>query len=401
MKLDKQTLRNLLILVCGAIAFNFVLNNLHVIPQSVRFIISLLMPFIMGGVIAFIINVPMKRIEQFLQDKTEIKTKYLRVISIILALLIIFGIVAFVVFMVVPSFISALGDLLKNLPGAFAEMSDWLINLFEKYPAITDQIGSVEENFNRMLENLVTNFTGSMSGMVGMIFTILNTTIGTILKLIVGIVFAIYILLSKESLKHQIRKVLFAVVPLEKANYALDFWTLTNYIFSQFLTGQILEAFINGGLFFLAASIFNFPYKVVISVFLGFAALIPYFGALIGTAIAVLLVASQSLSQALLFMVVAMVIQQIDGNLIYPRVVGNQIGLPAIWVLVAVSLGASLWGVVGMIVMVPMASVLYALFIMWINRRLENRNIDVTQLEPRKMGYLFPKKDGSQDDHTI
>lgn len=401
MKLDKQTLRNLLILICGVIAFNFLLNNLHVIPQTLQFIFNLMIPFIIGGVIAFIINVPMKKIEHFLLEKTKIKQKYARMLSLFLALVIVIGVVVFVVFLIVPAFVGALGDLLNNLPEIAHNISERLTELFDKYPAVADQIGSIEDNFNKMLERFVSSFSGSMPGLVGAVLGILNTTIGTVFNIVVGIVFAIYVLFAKEGLKHQFRKVVFALMPVEKANYLFDFWTLNNHIFSQFLIGQVLEAFINGGLFFVVMTLFNFPYTTIISIFLGFAALIPYFGALIGTAVAALLIASQSISQAILFVFLAMIIQQIDGNVIYPRVVGNQIGLPAIWVLVAVTVGASLWGVVGMIIMVPLASVLYALFIMWINRRLEKKNIDVTQIRPREMGRLFPKKDGSQDSHTI
>ena len=401
MKLDKQTLRNLLLLLCGVIAFNFLLNNLHVIPQPFEFIFYLLIPFIIGGVIAFIINVPMKKIEHLLLEKTSINEKVARMISIILALVIVIGLVVFVVFLVVPAFIGALSDLASTLPNILNNLAEQVIDFLERYPAISDQMGSIEASFNNMLERFMEGFSGSMSGIVGLIFGLLNSTIGTIFNVVVGVVFANYLLLDKESMKHQIKKVLFAIMPVDKANYILDFWTFTNHVFSQFLVGQVLEGFINGGLFFVTMTIFGFPYRIVISVFLGFAALIPYFGALIGTVVAALLIASQSISQALLFMVMATIIQQIDGNIIYPRVVGNQIGLPAIWVLVAVTIGASLWGVVGMIVMVPLASVLFALFTMWVNRRLEKRNIDVTQLEQRKMGYLFPKKDGSQDDHTI
>lgn len=217
----------------------------------------------------------------------------------------------------------------------------------------------------------------------------------------VGFVFAIYILLSKERLKRHYRKILFAALPVEKANYVLDFGTLTNHIFTQFLTGQVVEAFINGLLFFIGAIIFRFPYGIVISVLMGFTALIPYFGAFIGSFIGAVLIASQSIPMAFFFLIYSVIIQQIDGNIIYPRVVGDQIGLPAIWVLFAVTIGASLWGLVGMVVMVPFVSVFYALITMWINRRLEDKQINIDQMEARKLGRLFPKRDGSHDDHTI
>lgn len=385
MKFDKRTRRSLIIIICGVILFNYLLNNSQVIPQTVNYIINLLMPFIVGCVIAFIVNVPMKIIESFLLRKTKMKPKLARVIALLLAIIIVLGIVVFVVFMIAPAFVNALVDLFNALPSIFSKLSESLTDFLSRYPQLTQQIATIQEDITIFVEDFLKNLSTHISLLIG----ILSATIGTIMNLFIGFVFAIYVLLAKEPLKHQIRKIIYALLPVKRARQMVDFWSLTNHIFTQFFTGQVLEAFINGGLFFLVTTLFNMPYRIVISVFLGFAALIPYFGALIGTMVGVLLVMSQSFSQAILFGVLAIIIQQIDGNVIYPRVVGNQIGLPAIWVLVAVTLGASLWGIVGMVVMVPLASVFYTLFAMWVNHRLNQKSVDVSLIKDNDIKHLF------------
>lgn len=401
MKLDRQTLKFVFLLIIGIIAFNFLLNNLSVIPESLGFIFKLLVPFIIGSAIAFIVNVPMKKIEKILEEETKLKPSNRRMIALLIALVIVIGLIVFVLFLVVPAFIKASFDVFNALPGLLQNVSEQLTDWFSQSPELQDQIINIEETWSGMLNDFVGNFTDSMSDVVNRIFMLLTTTISTIFNLVVGFVFAIYILLSKERLKRHYRKILFAALPVEKANYVLDFGTLTNHIFTQFLTGQVVEAFINGLLFFIGAIIFRFPYGIVISVLMGFTALIPYFGAFIGSFIGAILIASQSIPMAFFFLIYSVIIQQIDGNVIYPRVVGDQIGLPAIWVLFAVTIGASLWGLVGMVVMVPFVSVFYALITMWINRRLDDKRIKIDQMEARKLGRLFPKRDGSHDEHTI
>lgn len=401
MKLDKQTLQYLLILVLLVIGINFLLNNLHVIPQTLGFIFSLLIPFVIGSVIAFIVNVPMKKIEKYLEKETKLKPKNRRMIALFLAIFLVLGVVVFVIFLVVPAFFKALVDVINALPGMLTSVTTELREWFDSSPQVLDQISTVEKSMEDILGTFMSSISSSAGDIAGRVFSFLTSTISTLFNIVVGFVFAIYVLLAKEGLKRQYQKILFAVLPAEKANYVLDFGTLTNHIFSNFLTGQFAEAFINGALYFVGSLIFQFPYGVVISVLMGFCALIPYFGAFIGSFIGAILIASQSVSAAFFFLIFCLVIQQIDGNIIYPRVVGDQIGLPAIWVLVAVTIGASLWGLTGMVVMVPFASVVYSLVTMWINRRLENKRINIDEMEPRKLGKLFPKKDGSQDDHTI
>lgn len=396
MKLDKQT-KSLLIVLCGAVLFHYLLTRIEVLPRIISATVNLFLPFIIGGGIAFVINAPMKKIEHLIREQHLIPVKYARIVSLLLSFIFVLGILIIVVFMVAPAFASAIVDVARSLPKWIQSIAGQLAQWFDNSPELKQITQQIEVSSENLLNGIVSKITGSIEGLANSIFGVFTQTIGTVFDLLIGIVFALYILLSKERLKRQLYKILFAVLPEDKALLVTDFGTLTNHSFSNFMTGQVAEAFINAALFFTVGLIFRFPYGVVIAVCMGFCALIPYFGAFMGVGIGFVLIASQSFPQAILFVLVAIVVQQIDGNIIYPKVVGDQIGLPAIWVLVAVTIGGNLYGIVGMILFVPIASVLYSIFQLTINRRLSNIKIDVDSIEARQLGKLFPSKNDQQD----
>ena len=212
---------------------------------------------------------------------------------------------------------------------------------------------------------------------------VMNTTIlavGSIVSSIttffIAFSFACYILFQKEKLRIQVRKVFFAFLPKEKAEASLRICSLTYRTFANFLTGQCLEAVILGSMFLLVLSILKMPYALLIGILIAFTALIPIFGAFIGCATAAFLIFMVSPKQAVLFILVFLVLQQLEGNLIYPHVVGGSVGLPSIWVLAAVTIGGNLMGIVGMLVFIPLTSVLYTLFREYVYLRLKKRHIN-------------------------
>lgn len=213
-----------------------------------------------------------------------------------------------------------------------------------------------------MLSSTISVATGIVSG-VGTFF--------------IGLVFACYILLQQEFLKRQMKKLIFAYLKEKHANRFLQICALTYRTFSNFLTGQCLEAVILGMMFFVSMTILRFPFAVLVGVLIAFTALIPIFGAFIGCVVGAFLILTISPSQAAAFIVLFIVLQQIEGNLIYPKVVGGSIGLPAIWVLVAVTLGGSLFGIVGMLVFIPIVSVVYTLLKEDVNKRLIEKDITI------------------------
>lgn len=371
----------------------FLVTNISIIPETLRIVGNLFFPFLLGGAIAFVINVPMKKIEHFLIDQFKLKHSLSRAIALLFAIIFVIGLFAFVLFLIVPSFVNALVDVAKQIPILVQDVGDSLIRWFDDIPGIEDAVKNIEMTLSNYQEVLVEFATTSISKFVNQFFNVITSTVSVLFNVIVAIFFSLYLLLSKETLKRQYKKMLFAFLSEKQANWLLDFGALSHHSFSNFVTGQVTEAFINGILTYIGTLIFGFPYGIVLAVLVGFCALIPYFGAFIGSTIGAILIGSQSMSQALIFVVFQIIVQQIDGNIIYPRVVGNSIGLPAIWVMVAVTLGANVWGLVGMVLMVPLASVLYSLISMYTNRRLNDKNINVDTRDSNVLGELFPRDD--------
>ena len=225
--------------------------------------------------------------------------------------------------------------------------------------------------------NYMLNFIKSGGNMLNSTIGIVSTIFSTTLNLIIGFIFAIYVLLQKEKLGKQGTKILFAIMPTKIAENILGVLKLSYKVFTSFVTGQCLEACILGVIFFVVLSIFRMPYALLIGVLIAFTALIPIVGAFIGCFISAFLILMVSPIKALVFIILFLVIQQIEGNLIYPNVVGNSVGLPSIWVLVAVTLGGNLFGVAGMLLFIPLSSVCYTLFKEWVNKMLSKKNIDI------------------------
>ena len=194
---------------------------------------------------------------------------------------------------------------------------------------------------------------------------------------VIAFVFACYILLQKERLNIQIRKIMYAYMKKDLVKKVLDVCSLTYKTFSSFLTGQCVEAVILGTMFVIAMSVFRLPYALLVGVLIAFTALIPIFGAFIGCFVGAFLILMVAPMKALMFVIMFLVLQQIEGNLIYPKVVGSSVGLPSIWVLAAVSIGGSLMGVVGMLVFIPVVSVLYTLLRNNVYGRLANKGFSV------------------------
>lgn len=236
----------------------------------------------------------------------------------------------------------------------------------------------------------------------------MNTTMTAVGSIVSGVTtffiafsFACYILFQKEKLHVQVRKVFFAFIPKRKAEVILEVCSLTYRTFANFLTGQCLEAVILGSMFVITLSILKMPYALLIGIIISFTALIPIFGAFIGCVLGGLLIFMVSLKQAILFILVFLILQQIEGNLIYPHVVGSSVGLPSIWVLAAVTIGGNLLGIVGMLIFIPLVSVLYTLFREYVYLRLKKQHIkkvtkteveEYTQEEIDKMKELYEKE---------
>ena len=360
------------LLVVALWKFDVVLDVLKTIGQ-------IIFPFILGGAIVFVINVPMsfleKKIFENIKKENKAARKLARPVSLLLTIVLVVGVIALVMIGVIPQLTKTMGSLMINITDFIPQIKIWIRDFFHdnrEIMKLVDQVQFKPDQAIRWGISLLGNGAGNM----------MNTTMSAVGSVVSGLAtffiafsFACYVLFQKEKLHVQIRKVLFAFLPKQKADAFLKVCSLTYRTFANFLTGQCLEAVILGCMFVVTLSILRMPYALLIGVLIAFTALIPIFGAFIGCAVGSFLIFMVSPKQAIIFIIVFLVLQQIEGNLIYPHVVGESVGLPSIWVLAAVTIGGNLMGIVGMLVFIPLLSVVYTIFRKVVYQRLKKRHI--------------------------
>lgn len=378
MDLNRENMKKLMLLITFTILLLVGIQKLDVVLGALSFIWGILFPLILGGIIAFILNVPMAALERFLFREKEKagykwKKKLARPVSLVMSILLVLALLALVIFVVVPELGATIISLGSTIEAFLPKAQLWLENLFQNNEQIVEWIGSLEVNWSKMAETVFNFFQNGAGNVLSSTVSVARGIIGAFTTFFIGLVFACYILLQKEKLGSQARKLLHAVFPKKQADWILHVCALSHRTFSSFITGQCLEAVILGTMFFVVMSFLRFPYALMISVLIGFTALIPVFGAFIGCGVGAFLILMVNPMQAVAFVAVFLILQQIEGNLIYPHVVGGSVGLPSIWVLAAVSIGGSLMGVMGMLVFIPLVSVLYTLLREWVNQRLEKK----------------------------
>ena len=381
MEIKIKNKRSLLIIITCGILFYCGLNHLSVFLGILKQLLGVVSPFLMGGAIAFVLNVPMKNIEKRLLSVFKEKKMLLRAVSILASFLLALGIVVFVVMMVIPALIDTLVQLNAGIPRFLDNVNEWLLTLTKDYPEITDYLMSIELNWTDITQKAMAFLQNSAAGLLRSTWGMASSVIGGITTAAIGLIFSVYILAEKEKLGMQFKKIIYAYLPEHVVAHILKVSRLSAKTFSGFISGQCTEAVAFGLLCYLAMTIFDFPYAVCVSVLIGFMTLLPVVGAFLGTALGAILIMVSSPVKAIWFVVMIIILQQIDGNLIYPRIVGSSVGLPSMWVLVAVTVGGSLMGVFGMLVFVPLVSVLYALFRENVYKNLHKKAITQEKLE--------------------
>lgn len=383
MEFKKENLKNCMYLILFAVLLYVGLQNLNVVLDFLMRVIGLFLPFIVGAGIAFVLNVPMKFIEKnvFGRGKwkdTKFVKKIARPVSMILAILVAALAVYIVGQVVIPELATTVMGLGRNIERGIENLTIWIDENFKQDSVIAEWAESLEIQPQKTLDAVIGALQNGVNNILTSTVSVTMGIVNTAMNLGIGFVFACYILLQKERLAVQTKKAFYAIFPEKTVKYILHVCSLANSIFSGFVTGQCIEAVILGTMFFVAMTLFRFPYAMLVGVLIAFTALIPVFGAFIGCAISFLLILLVSPMQALLFLILFFVLQQIEGNLIYPHVVGNSVGLPAIWVLVAVTLGGNLMGIVGMLIFIPLVSVIYTLFKEWVSERLEQKKVKIS-----------------------
>lgn len=375
MKKDILEMRKWIILILIAIFSYWGLNNFDKLLGVINTGYKVLEPFILGGAIAFVLNILVNKIEKYL-DKwmKKRRPKLVRFMAIILSLLIFILVIVFTAFLLIPELIENIQMLMGSIPGLIGDAQNSILKLLDKYPDIQSEIskmfaesGSVSTIISNVLNYFITGAIGFIGSLVSSFITIFT-----------AIIFAIYMLAQKEYLIRGTKKVLYSLLNKKHADKLVEIGTLANKTFSKFISGQCLEAIILGTLMFIAFTISGFPYALMLAVLTAITSLIPIFGALIAMVIGAILIGIGNPVQAIIFVIVFQVVQQIEGNFIYPRVVGASVGLSPLWTLLAITVGGNLFGIPGILLGLPVASVLYALIKELVNGRLKNKAIKIS-----------------------
>lgn len=389
-ELNKKNIRKILLIITYTILLCFAIIKFDVLLNVLGYILNLLKPFIFGFCIAFILNIPLSRIENSFRKKDNKKKKVsnsrakheelatkkqkrtnpkLRVLSIILSLLIFIGIIFLTLFLVIPEFINTISIFKDSIPSAFNTCQEWARDLMSNNPEIVEKINEFKPDWQQIYDETGTWIKSMASGIIGVSIDVIISIFSGIINFFMGIIFAVYMLMQKEKLTCQLKRVVRACMPEDKAQRLMYIGHVTNDTFKKFFGGQFVEAILLGVLCFIGMSIFKMPYALTISVLVGVTALIPVFGAFFGTAIGAILILAVDPMQAIWFVIFIIVLQQIDGNFIYPKIVGDSVGLPGIWVMLAVLVGGNSLGIIGMLIGVPIASVVYKLIREYVQKK--------------------------------
>ena len=386
MELSRETVSKIRGLIVFTALVTACLWKYDVVVRALAFVFHIILPFVLGGAIAFVLNVPMNFVQRNLFNENKMKgkkrmQKLARPVSMLIVIFGVIGIVGIVMFVLIPQLGTTFANLGSSIQEFIPKVQGWAEEMFHNNRKVMEWVDNLEFDWNKIMETGINFFRNGAGSVLDSTITAAKSIVSGITTFFIAFVFAIYILLQKEKLSLQAKKVLFAFTRKGRAEAALEVLSLTYNTFSSFLTGQCVEAVILGSMFVVAMALFQLPYALLVGIVIAFTALIPIFGAFVGCAVGVFMIFIEDPFKALVFVVLFLVLQQIEGNLIYPHVVGNSVGLPSIWVLAAVSVGGSLMGVVGMLIFIPVVSVIYALFREVVYLKLRQREIDPKEIE--------------------
>ena len=391
MNLDKESIKKLRQLIVFTIVILIACWNYAIIFEWIGLAFGIIFPFLLGGAIAFVLNVPMSFLEEkifrnkYLKDK-KVANKLARPVCLVLTIAIVIGVVVLVMFVVIPELTRTVISLGMTIRDFVPEAQRFLDELFKNNNEISKWLNSLNLNVDKLVDGAISFFQNGVGDVLNSTMSAIGSIVSGVATFVIAFVFACYVLLQKEKLRVQVTKVLYAFLPEKRVEWCLEVCSLTAKSFSSFLTGQCVEALILGTMFFIVMSVLNMPYALLVAVLIAFTALIPIFGAFIGCVVGAFLILMVNPLQALIFVIMFLILQQIEGNLIYPKVVGASVGLPSIWVLAAVTIGGNLMGIVGMLIFIPIVSVVYTLFRASVYKRLRKQHRDLKTGRLEKYG---------------
>lgn len=396
MEINKKAFRNLFLGIGACIVLYWMFHEDERVSAIWKTITGILAPFVLGAGLAFILNVPMRSFEGMFSWVKNLSLR--RVIALLLTLIAFALVLALVFWLLIPQVAATVQSLIPQMVDFFQNAQTWVFDFLENNLQLWElvQNNSNFQNFDwgKLIEKAMSVVSSSLTTIANGAFSAIGSIFGAVVNAVIGIVFAVYCLFRKEILARQGRRLLYALLPEKISDEAVRIFRLTNSTFSNFLSGQCIEVLILGCMFAVSMAIFRMPYIPLVSVLVAVTAFIPVVGAFVGCIFGAFFILVDNPLQAVWFIVMFLVLQQIEGNLIYPKVVGDSIGLPGMWVLVAVTVGGELFGVAGMFLMIPLVSVVYTLLREYTNARLKAKGIPEEKLldHPPELEKKFGKK---------
>ncbi len=380
MNLDKHNTRSIMILISFTVLLYLGVSNIGMLPKYLSSFLKFMTPFVIALVVALFLNAVMVKFEDRFFAKpwkkyNSFRVKAARPISILVTILLAFGVIFGVMFIVIPELINTIGNLANQLPQFFLNFEQRINEWSKNIPEVKDLTTRFDVDFNNIAKSAVTWIQSLGSSLLDNTVKFSVGVISAVVDFVLGFILAVYVLAQKEKLGRQTRALLYSTFKESRVDRFMEIARLAHSTFSSFLTGQMLECVILGIIFFIAMNIFGFPYALLISVLIMVTAMVPMVGSFIAAIVGFLLILTTNPIQAIWFVVMFLIIQQIEGNLIYPRVVGKSVGLSPIWILVSITIGSSVGGVMGMLLSIPLASVLYTLLSNLISSRLDKKRI--------------------------
>lgn len=376
MELEKNWRRILSLLLIVVLVY-WSANNLELIKETSSVLMSAFFPFIIGGGLAFALNIPVKLFDKlFAKYIGDGKRKGLiRGLSILISYVLLILITLSLIFLVLPDLQQTITSFIETVPIKIAELIRYISELIESNPDIVRFMQQLDLNLIEIQQQAINYIQSFATNILTTSASFVATIVSSVVTGFIAIVFSIYLLFIKDDIIRQLKKIIYSIWSFPWANYIVNVGKKANQIFSSFVGGQTVEAFILAVLVYLGMWMFDFPYRLSITVITGVLALIPVFGAILAGVAGFLLISVVNLSQGIWFAVFIIVLQQLESNLIYPRVVGNSVGLPGIWVIFTVTIGGSLFGLPGMLLGVPLVSLIYALVSAQVNHTLAKKGL--------------------------
>jgi predicted PurR-regulated permease PerM len=372
------------LVVAACILLYFLMLRFDKVSQTISGIVKIMEPVIYGFAIAYLLNPIVKRVDKYLVpvlNKTKFKKKaksISRGIGVAAALLIFIGVIVIFFNLLIPRLYDSVYNLVKTVPSGLNRMMDNLNNIKFDDSVLGSMIkAAIKEGSTSLQKWLKTDLLGRSNEIVANLTSGVISVIKGFSNVLIGMIISIYMLFSKEHFSNQSKKIVYALFKPERSNSILHFSTKTNEIFGGFIIGKIVDSIIIGILCFIIMSIFSMPYAILISVVVGVTNIIPFFGPFIGAIPSALLILIVDWKMAIYFIIMILLLQQFDGNILGPKILGNSTGLSSFWVIVAILLGGGLFGFVGMIIGVPVFALIYYMIEVFINSRLAHKGLPI------------------------